>query len=161
MIKHAQNLLLRLRPLQLVSYSESFPVHHFHGIETLGQPHHRVPYLAEVDVADVAAAKSVEQAEVLEADAAFLALEPAHGFPGGLVGLVRFGEEGIAGGDRAAAAAEAEVAHPAAAAGVRHRDGGAAAVIVGFITGYGCHDNGLGKTVLLGLDCFLSGFIYI
>lgn len=155
MIKHTQNLLLHLSSLQLVPHGKRFSVHHFHGVEALFQPHSKgVPNLAEVDVADVAAAESPEEAEVVEAELAVkVAAEAGDGLPCGLVGLVglgmgageeRGGGGGVCGGGgrngdgaAAAAAAEAEVAHPAPA-GFRHGgDGGAATVIIGFVSGYG------------------------
>lgn len=125
MIKHAQNLFLHLCSLKLLPYGKCFSVHHFHGVEALRQPHHGVPYLAEVDIADVAASKPPQEAEVFESEAAFVASESPHGLPGGLVCLMGLGvrareqKGGVCcgGADRdrapARAAAEAEVGHPA------------------------------------------------
>lgn len=92
-IEHTQNLLLHLSSLQLLPHGESFSVHHFHGVEALFRPRDNgVSNLAEVDVADVAAAESPEEAEVVEAELAVeVAAEAGHGLPGGLVGLVGLG----------------------------------------------------------------------
>lgn len=65
--------------MKLLPYGKRLSIHHLHGVEALRQPHHRVPYLAEVDVPDVAAAEAAQQAEVVEGDGAGVEAEAAHG----------------------------------------------------------------------------------
>lgn len=146
-IKHGQNLLLHLRPLQLLPYRKCLSVHHLHRIKALRQPHHGVPYLAKVHVPDVAAPEPPHQAEVLQTDLPLVATEPPHDLPCSLVRLVgprvRTLQGGGAHGDGApaAAAAEAEVGHPAPGR-FRHGDRGGAAVVVGFISTGRCGGDG-------------------
>lgn len=149
-IEHSQNLFLHFCSLKLLPYGECFSVNNFHGVEALRETHHGVPYLTEVDIPDVAASEAPEEAEVVEADTAFVASETPHGFPCSLVCLVRLRvgttregrcvSEGGTNGDGApaTAASEAEVAHPAPGR-FRHGDRGAAAVVVGFISAGGGH----------------------
>lgn len=149
MIDHAQNLLLRLGPLQLVPHRNSFSVHHLHGVQALRESPQGLPHLAEVHVPHVPTPQPPRQPELVQPHPAFLQPEPPHGLPCHVVGLVGLSTVGgVCGGrgrgtngDTAAAAAaamaaEAQVAHPAPS-GVRHGYGGAAAVVVGFISGCG------------------------
>lgn len=100
-IKHPKNLLLHLSPLQLLPNGQRFPVDDFHGVEALREPHDRVSNLAEVDVAEISASETAEEAEVVKPDtAASRATEALHRLVGGLVGLVGLvGGEGSRGGD--------------------------------------------------------------
>lgn len=94
---------------------------------------------------------------MVKPDTPLLGAEPPHGFPGGLVGLVRL-LGGVGGGGTdgdGAPAAEAEVTHPAPA-GFRDGDRRTAAVVVGVVSGYGGH--GWGTCVCVSVIAF-SGFI--
>lgn len=107
MVKHTQNILLHICPLQLLPYFKSLPIHHLHSIEALRQPHHWVPNLAKVHISDVSAADAAEQAEVVEPyKASLLAAEAVHGLPTGLVGLVGLVGVGIIGGVSGGAAGD-------------------------------------------------------
>lgn len=79
MVHHGQNLLLHLRSVKLFPYGKRLSIHHLHGVEALRQPHHRVPYLAEVHVPDVAAAEPPQKTEVVEADGSGVEAEAANG----------------------------------------------------------------------------------
>lgn len=82
MVKHPQNIPLRLGSPELLPYRQRFPVHHLHRV----QPTRRPADLTEVDVSEVAAAEAAEEPEVVETH--FSGGKASHGFPGGVVGVV-------------------------------------------------------------------------
>lgn len=141
MVEHSQDLLLHLRPLELLPNRKGLAVYNLHGIQAFGQPDHGVAKAAQVDIADVAASKPTEELEVVEAYLAPLTAEAAHGLPVGLVGLVGLVAAMAGGhalrvrthGDRRGAS-KADVADPAVA-GVSSCDRRTAAVVVGFFEG--------------------------